>query len=331
MTSETADDAARKRRLRQIAYLQRHKRRIGWPIAAGLSLTLLGVISPSHTTVSCDDPRIRRVFHYDTISITILICITLFLPFFVMVIVEWIVPPSQPAMGASPFQSGLRRSWGYITDLFVGGLFMFFINDLTKTVVGEARPHFWDTCKPNITSEQCKLQYGYVTVTWHNCTNPYGLSHPRLVDSMKSFPSGHASLSVFSSIFMIVYIKQRLWNTWSVLGAPSLQMIWAVWTIICCQSRIWDNRHHWWDVLGGGLLGTFGALVTLHYFSNWFIREDDNDSTTGRDVPFQRQDDHSSLFSRTSIKRLISNTSETDNHSDLRHDDRELRDINGAP
>ncbi|KAK8720226.1 hypothetical protein OTU49_013498, partial [Cherax quadricarinatus] len=95
-----------------------------------------------------------------------------FLPF-QMVIVEWIVPPSQPAMGASPFQSGLRRSWGYITDLFVGGLFMFFINDLTKTVVGEARPHFWDTCKPNITSEQCKLQYG---CTLSNVYGIHGLS-----------------------------------------------------------------------------------------------------------------------------------------------------------
>ncbi|XP_045599723.1 phospholipid phosphatase 2 isoform X1 [Procambarus clarkii] len=329
MTSETTQDEAKKRRLRQREFLQSYKRGIGWSIAAGLTVTLLGIISPSHTVVSCDDPSIRMAYHYDTISVGMLLCISLFVPFFVILAIEWIMPSSQLVLGSSPFRLGLRRSWGYTTDLFVGGLFMFFINDVVKTVVGEARPHFWDTCRPNITSVQCQQQY--ISVTWHDCTNPYGLSHPKLVDSMKSFPSGHASISVFSSIFMIVYIKQRLWNAFSMLVAPWLQLIWAIWTVVCCQSRVWDNRHHWWDVLCGGLLGVFGAFVTLHYFSNWFIREDDIDKPISRDAPFCRQEDHASRFTRTSIKRLISNTSETDNHSDLRHDDRELRDINGTP
>ncbi|XP_071545338.1 phospholipid phosphatase 1-like isoform X2 [Panulirus ornatus] len=297
-------------------------------VATALALTLLGVVSPSHTVVSCNDPSIKRTYQRDSVSVTMLLCVSLFLPFFVMLALEWAVPPTSLVHGKSPFRSGLRRSWSYITDLFVGGLFMFFINDVAKTVTSEPRPHFWDTCSPNITSEQCQQQY--VTVTWRDCTNPYQLSHPRLIDSMKSFPSGHASLSVFSSIFMIVYIKQRLWGRWSMLVAPWLQLLWGVWTLLCCQSRIWDNRHHWWDVLAGGLLGAFGAFITLHYFSNWFIREDDIDKLSTRDSPFHRQDSRGTRFSRTSIKRLISNTSDTDNHTD-HQDDRELRDINGTP
>ncbi|XP_042212997.1 phospholipid phosphatase 2-like isoform X2 [Homarus americanus] len=298
-------------------------------VAACLVVTLLGIVPPSHTVISCADPTIRMNYQFDTIPVSMLVCISLFLPFFVMMVMEWALPPSSVVLGTSPFRSGLRRGWSYTTDLFVGGLFMYFINDVAKTVTAEARPNFWDSCRPNITEEHC--QQKYIMLTWRDCINPYGLSHPRLVDTMKSFPSGHASISVFSSVFMIVYIKQRLWNRCSLLLAPWLQLIWAVWTLICCQSRIWDNKHHWWDVLGGGLLGAFGAFMTLHYLSNWFIREDDLDKPSSRDLPFHCQEDRSSGFSRNSVKRLISNTSDTDNHSDLRHDDRELRDINGTP
>lgn len=32
---------------------------------------------------------------------------------------------------------------------------------------------------------------------------------------------------------------------------------------MCSLTRIVDRRHHWWDVLGGMLLGASGAVYTL--------------------------------------------------------------------
>ncbi|KAG7173827.1 Phospholipid phosphatase 2-like [Homarus americanus] len=325
MTSESTEDEARKKSQRRVVFLQTHKRRIGWAFAACLVVTLLGIVPPSHTVISCADPTIRMNYQFDTIPVSMLVCISLFLPFFVMMVMEWALPPSSVVLGTSPFRSGLRRGWSYTTDLFVGGLFMYFINDVAKTVTAEARPNFWDSCRPNITEEHCQQN------------QIERVDESSLVEVPYEF-NPQDSQRVYGFIFKLlaekstgVYIKQRLWNRCSLLLAPWLQLIWAVWTLICCQSRIWDNKHHWWDVLGGGLLGAFGAFMTLHYLSNWFIREDDLDKPSSRDLPFHCQEDRSSGFSRNSVKRLISNTSDTDNHSDLRHDDRELRDINGTP
>ncbi|XP_042888721.1 phospholipid phosphatase 2-like isoform X1 [Penaeus japonicus] len=325
MTSESTLDEERKRHNERVKYIQRNKRRIGWTLAAALALTLLGVVNPAGAKISCDDPSIRMPYSGDTITVTMLIVVTLIVPFFVMTIVEWAVPPSGQV--SPPLREGLSRSWSYTGDIFVGGLFMFFLNDLAKTTVSEPRPHFWDTCRPNITEEQCRQPY--VILSWRDCTNPLKQSHPRLIDSMKSFPSGHASLSVFSSIFMMVYIKQRIWGRSSRLLAPWIQLLWAVWTLYCCQSRIADNRHHWWDVLAGGLLGAFASFLTVHYFSNWFKREDD--LGLPGDPGYHRQEERASRYSRTSIKRLISSNSDMDNHNDHRLGDRELRDINGTP
>lgn len=76
----------------------------------------------------------------------------------------------------------------------------------------------------------------------------------------------------------------------------------------------------------------------LHYLSNWFDRSKNEclgnpcgESSLER---FTRQEDHLNprSFSRTSIKRLISTTSDTDSTTDQRSvpDIRELRDINNA-
>ncbi|XP_066986498.1 phospholipid phosphatase 2-like isoform X2 [Macrobrachium rosenbergii] len=285
--------------------------------------SLFGPVPPPYFYISCDDPSIRRPYSKETVPTAMLISFTLVLPFIVMTAFEWAVPPT--CDGMSPLRQGLRRSLRYLADLLIGFVFVYYITEIMKVITGEPRPHFWNVCAPNVTSE---CHQPYIRITWKDCTNPLGKSKRRVIDSMKSFPSGHATLSVFSTVFMVVYIKQRLWNKCSRLIAPWLQLMWVTWAIVCCQSRLWDNRHHWWDVLAGGLLGGFGCLLTLHYLSNWFIREEDcleNEVITA-DPNYMR---HNSRFSQTSVKRLISTTSETDNHNDHRQDNRELTDING--
>lgn len=291
---------------------------------AGILSTYWG-IPPPYFQVSCDDPSIKRPYGEETVPPVMLMSTTLVLPFIVMALLEWAVP--SPCDVSSPLRQGLRRSFRYLGDLFIGSVFVFFITEISKCSTGEPRPFFWTICAPNVTKEMCENTY--VSLTWRDCTNPLGLSKRRLVSAMKSFPSGHASLSVFSSVFMIVYIKQRLWNKCSKLIAPWLQLMFATWAFVCSQSRIWDNRHHWWDVLAGGLLGGVGSLLTLHYLCDWFVRDEyaEKEVITA-DQNYVR---NNSRFSQTSVKRLISTTSENENHNDHRQDNRELTDINGTP
>ncbi|XP_050704277.1 phospholipid phosphatase 2-like isoform X2 [Eriocheir sinensis] len=321
MTSESTEEEARKRRRSRVACVRRHKGKCGWLFTAGLLVLLLGVVAPSHTTISCKDTSIRRDVKKDTVNIGTLFTISLIVPFFVMTLIEYLVPPStQTPPGTTPIRASLRRGWRYFTDLFVGVLFTYFFTDLLKTSVGEARPNFWNTCKPNLTEEQCSQDY--ITVTWKDCTNPGGLKHWRLAETMKSFPSGHASISVYSVVFMIIYTHKRLWQRWSSLSSPFVQMLWLTWAVVCCQSRIWDNKHFWWDVLVGAMLGVAGGFLTVHFLTNWFEREDESPhpsppkedspppSSSASYIPEEEEEEeevveNASHFSRTSIKRLI--------------------------
>lgn len=278
--------------------------------------SILGPIAPPYFRVSCHDPSIRLPYHQNTISDKVLITILMGLPFIMMTVLEWAVPPV--SSGSSSLRQGLRRCCFYYVEYFTGMLFMFFINEVTKILSGEPRPSFWTSCSPNVTCEHVQQQY--VSVTWKDCTNPLNMSPRKLVDAMKSFPSGHASTSVFTCIFMIVYIKQRLWNKGSKLIAPWLQLLWVTFTVFCCQSRLWDNQHHWWDVLAGGLLGAFGALITLQYLANWFVQEECSEMPGTPGSPnYIRQNKSTLPFSHTV------------NHVDNRVDDRELSDINSTP
>lgn len=291
-------------------------------VLAGMAVMLLGVVAPSHTVISCSDPLIHMEYKKDTISLGILFTIAFIVPFFKLLIVEWVVPPATSARNHS-LRAGFRRAWRYTGDLIVGALFMYFVTDLLKTTIGEARPNFWALCQPNLTEQQCSQPY--TKVTWEDCANPYNLKHWRLAETMKSFPSGHASISVFSSIFIMAYTHKRLWRCVPSLVSPWLQLMWVVWTVLCCQSRVWDNKHFWWDVLAGAGIGAVFAFLTLQYLSNWFEREEEEEEeedrtlVTGRKqdtapspspssssyIPEEEEEegDNLSRFSGTSIKR----------------------------
>ncbi|XP_066593969.1 inactive phospholipid phosphatase 7 [Prorops nasuta] len=65
-----------------------------------------------------------------------------------------------------------------------------------------------------------------------------------------SFPSGHASRTVF-----IVYFFYYLWPV-STIFIPSL----LAWAFCVCYSRILMKRHHILDICGGIVLGIFEGL-----------------------------------------------------------------------
>lgn len=66
-----------------------------------------------------------------------------------------------------------------------------------------------------------------------------------------SFPSGHASRSVF-----VVYFFMHLWPLPMIFYPPLL-----AWMTAICLSRILMSRHYILDVLGGCALGLFNGLL----------------------------------------------------------------------
>nr|XP_034181316.1 phospholipid phosphatase 1-like isoform X1 [Osmia lignaria] len=204
----------------------------------------------------CNDPKISFKFMGDTISMTLLIVGCLLMPLLIIWIAEYTCHPANAySKDLGCAGSRMKQIWLWYGHYSIGIISLVFICDVLKTLVGEPRPHFLDTCKPR-EAENCTDEY----VETYTCTNTIDSSW-FVSDSSKSFPSGHSALSMFASIFIVWYLQNRLPSRTFFLK-PWLQCMICLWTVICSATRISDNRHHWWDVLAGDILGlAFSALT----------------------------------------------------------------------
>jgi hypothetical protein len=84
-------------------------------------------------------------------------------------------------------------------------------------------------------------------------------------ESRLSFPSGHASLSFYSTTFLIVFINQS-WNCRSLGLLPRIvQVLLFTLAVYIGLSRIVDNKHHPTDVIAGAILGASIAIITSFF------------------------------------------------------------------
>lgn len=49
----------------------------------------------------------------------------------------------------------------------------------------------------------------------------------------------------------------------SRLLIPTIQAMFLLYAFLCSISRITDNRHHWWDVMAGSIIGIAFASFTV--------------------------------------------------------------------
>lgn len=105
------------------------------------------------------------------------------------------------------------------------------------------------------------------------CTNTKPSAY-HLRDVSRSFPSGHASITTYTAMFMIWYLQKRLPTIQSMFLVPLFQVILALFVSLCSVSRVTDNRHHWIDVIGGVILGAIFAIYTCNVLTNNFNRID---------------------------------------------------------
>ncbi|XP_043605584.1 phospholipid phosphatase 1-like isoform X1 [Bombus pyrosoma] len=222
-----------------------------------LAVLEFGTVPQQHIGFYCNDPKISFKFMGDTISITLLIVGCLLIPIIVMWLSEFICY-SADSYDAELGYAGSRAKqiWLWYGHYSIGIIALTFICDVMKTLIGEPRPHFLDTCKPR-EAENCTNEY----VEKYTCTNTEH-SEWFVSDSSKSFPSGHSALSMFTTTFIVWYLQRRLPDRTFFLK-PWLQCIIFLWTVICSLTRIGDNRHHWWDVLAGIILGFAFSMLTV--------------------------------------------------------------------
>jgi len=226
-------------------------------------LLLIFIGEPYNRGFFCGDESIRHPYKESTVPVSALILISYGLPLIIFCLVET----------SRLKHNGLFSSSRLIVQLYnVARIFLFgaFVNqlftDTTKYTIGRLRPHFIQVCNPNISREDCGEVDRPNYVTKFICKGQEEIGNyenaKRLHDSRLSFVSGHASLSVFSMGFSIVYLQQQMVGRDFRLLKPLIQVGCVLFALFTSLSRISDYKHHAGDVAGGALLGLTMAAIS---------------------------------------------------------------------
>jgi phosphatidate phosphatase len=121
------------------------------------------------------------------------------------------------------------------------------------------RPHFIDVCRPNWESIDCGLPENPKYIDTYTCTGNADM----VKEARLSFPSGHASFSAFTMMFLVLYLQAKMNCLKLPLLRPLLQLVTVMAAMYTALSRISDHKHHWSDVLFGSLLGTTVAVLIV--------------------------------------------------------------------
>nr|CAD7571068.1 unnamed protein product [Timema californicum] len=307
------------------------KNRLGVLLAV-LGLGEFGLIPNSKLGFYCDDPKISHKFNGDTITLGTLLILTTLVPFLMLWVVEactYSIDEYELAKSAKRrMVNGARQAMTWYWEYLVGLVIVLIITVVAKLLIGEPRPHFLDTCQPDV-AVNCTAG-SYMPV--FTCTNKNFTSWDTK-DSTKSFPSGHAAISVYTALFLMWFTQRRVPYNTTYLLVPWIQCMCVVWAMLCSFSRITDNRHHWWDVLAGSILGVIVAISTVRIFCGGFLvskctSEPAPVRTSKLDSVIQENGHIGSSNGGTkhqSVRRLLSSTSSYT--SSVNPEDRELHEV----
>lgn len=143
---------------------------------------------------TCDDPTISHKFNGEMVTPLMLLLGSLLLPLLALISTEMLSNYSFKKVNNT-------RIWFYYKECAIGCILVLLITEVIKVLVGEHRPHFLDVCEPD-TGKMC-VSGDFIDT--FKCTNTKYSSH-FMADTSRSFPSGHASVSVFVSLFSAVSI-----------------------------------------------------------------------------------------------------------------------------
>jgi len=228
-------------------------------------LTLpLNIISPFERQFSLDDETISHPYKEDeTFSIMGLAISVVGIPVLLMTIYHIY----KREMKFSFHQTLM----GYCVSISLAIL----VTSIIKVSVGRYRPDFISRCHVNIT----KVEEIYKTYTISKQVNfgPRNLYNTSICsntdtyminEGRKSFPSGHTSFAFSSLTYLSLFLagKLRLYDGNFVFWKLLAVIIPNLFALYIALTRISDYRHHWQDVLVGGIIGIAFSLISYFYY-----------------------------------------------------------------
>ncbi|XP_053212471.1 putative phosphatidate phosphatase [Panonychus citri] len=228
-------------------------------ISVGILVVLdqaLDYLEPVKRGFWCSDETIKYPRQSETVPYKELVEIAMVAPVVFLIISEIIY--FQVSKRNKLFLTSQEFWYNLITVLSTWACTFWINSVITKFIkvrVGRLRPVFLDYCNPTIDCDDAAWKDQYVT----NFTCRVGHSVENFVRT--SFPSGHSSESMVSMVFLIIYLWKRYRHNSTRYFVALVQIVVLFVGLFVALSRIYDNIHHWSDVLAGIAIGTIVALV----------------------------------------------------------------------
>ncbi|KAI9315608.1 phosphatidic acid phosphatase type 2/haloperoxidase [Dichotomocladium elegans] len=168
------------------------------------------------------------------------------------------------------YQRSFRDCHSGILGLCLALSMTIMVTDVVKITAGRPRPDFLARCQPHPGAIDPPMGLS----NWTVCTTPIDSAVMR--DAFKSFPSGHASFSFAGLGYLSFYLagKMRLFDErghtykiFTIIVPPIVALLIAI-------TRMRDYRHHWQDLLVGGVLGSVCAIFAYRQYYPPLIIED---------------------------------------------------------
>nr|QDR50978.1 wunen-like protein 3 [Heliconius melpomene] len=230
-------------------------------VAAVCILLEVGALPSRRSGFRCNDPDLSFPHTGDTISISLVAAITVIVPYLIIWAIETVLHrDDEYSIKQNKLYTSARTAAFIYRDYIYGAVVNLTVLEVVKCVVGSPRPTFFDLCEP----DRAKTCNGSEYISSYTCTSSK-YSRYLQIDSSRSFPSAHTSLSVYCGLFLAWYLQRRAfsWHNRSVLIIPLVQILCVVYAVTCPLTRITDHRHHWWDVLAGAVMGVASVVYTI--------------------------------------------------------------------
>lgn len=232
-----------------------------WLCVAALLVFFFAVAErakPFNRQFKLSDPTIQHPFaEVERVSGPMCLVIAATVPLVVMTVVTFIIHRKQKDEAWHLLQVSLL---GVYLTVSVDGV----VTDILKNWVGRPRPDFLARC---VAKSSTPVD---IFVDISVCTGPLG--DGALEDGMRSTPSGHLSISFSTFLFLSMWLFGQLRLLRNVSSNPLYMYLFAGSPLLLATyvalSRVQDYRHHFVDIILGGILGCTIAVVIYRKFFN---------------------------------------------------------------
>ncbi|XP_068196942.1 phospholipid phosphatase-related protein type 5-like [Antennarius striatus] len=167
----------------------------------------------------------------------------------------------------------------YLFGLFATDIFV----NAGQLITGTLAPHFLSVCQPNYTALGCQDTPQFVSQSDACTGDPDDIMRAR-----KTFPSKEAALSLYTAVYLAMYVMSCIRSSGGRLTGPLLSLSMVSLAVLTGINRVAEYRNHWSDVMVGqtigGAIAVFLVVFVLHYFrTNSTMSQNPSDASAHTD------------------------------------------------